>query len=484
VRRNGHRNGHSGPAATAAGWAAAALADCKPAPYWLDQAGAPPAAPRLTGGTGARLAVIGGGFTGLWTALMAAERDPSADVVLLEARRVGWAASGRNGGFCSASLTHGTANGIARFEAEMPTLVRLGQANLDEIAATVRSRGIDCAFERTGELAVATAPWQLGGLAEEAAATAGYGERAVLLDAAGVRAEVDSPTYLGGVWYPGSCAMVDPARLAWGLRRACEEAGVRVYENTPVRAIAEDGRGGLRLSTPRGSVHAGRIALGTGCYRPLLRRLRHYLVPVYDYALMTEPLSAAQLAGIGWRNRQGVADVGNQFHYYRLTGDNRILWGGYDAVYYNGGRITAAQDQRPETFARLAADFFGTFPGLAGRVRFTHAWGGVVDTCSRFCAFYGTAYGERLAYAAGYTGLGVGASRFGANVILDLLAGEQTERTALTMVRTKPVPFPPEPVRSAVIQLTRASLARADGNEGRRDAWLRTLDRLGLGFDS
>ena len=478
-------NGHpSGPAAAAAGWAAAALADCRPESYWLDRADAPPATPRLTGGTGARLAVIGGGFTGLWTALMAVERDPSADVVLLEARRVGWAASGRNGGFCSASLTHGIANGIARFEAEMPALVRLGQANLDEIEATVRSRGIDCGFERTGDLAVATAPWQLDGLAAEAAAAAGYGERAALLDAGAVRAEVDSPTYLGGVWYHDSCAMLDPARLAWGLRQACVESGVRIYENTPVRAIAEDGRGGLRLSTPRGSVHAGRVALGTGCYRPLLRRLRHYLVPVYDYALMTEPLSEAQLAGIGWRNRQGVADVSNQFHYYRLTVDNRILWGGYDAVYYNGGRITAAQDQRPETFATLAANFFDTFPQLAGEVRFTHAWGGVVDTCSRFCAFYGTAYGKRLAYAAGYTGLGVGATRFGANVILDLLGGEETERTALAMVRTKPVPFPPEPVRSAVIQLTRASLARADRNEGRRDAWLRVLDRLGLGFDS
>ncbi len=464
--------------------AAAALADCRPVPYWLDRPDAPPAAPALTGGTGAGLAVIGGGFTGLWTALMATERDPSADVALLEARTIGWAASGRNGGFCSASLTHGIANGMARFGTEMPDLVRLGQANLDGIAATIESRRIDCAFERTGELVVATAPWQLDGLAGDAAAATGYGEDVVLLDAGAVRAEVDSPTYLGGAWYTGGCAILDPARLAWGLRRACIESGVRIYENTPVRAISDAGRGGLCLSTPRGSVHAARVALGTGVYRPLLRRLRHYLVPVYDYALVTEPLSASQLAGLGWPHRQGLADLANQFHYYRLTSDNRILWGGYDAVYYNGGRITSAQDQRPETFATLAANFFDTFPGLAGEVRFTHAWGGVIDTCSRFCAFYGTAYGKRLAYAAGYTGLGVGASRFGANVVLDLLGGEQTERTELAMVRTKPLPFPPEPVRSAVIQLTRASLARADRNEGRRDAWLRTLDRMGLGFDS
>ena len=108
----------------------------------------------------------------------------------------------------------------------------------------------------------------------------------------------------------------------------------------------------------------------------------------------------------------------------------------------------------------------------------------MIDTCARFCAFYGTAHEGRLAYAAGYTGLGVGASRFGANVMLDLLAGQPSELTELSMVRSKPLPFPPEPVRSAVIQLTRASLARADRNDGRRDLWLRTLDRLGLGFDS
>jgi glycine/D-amino acid oxidase-like deaminating enzyme len=298
-----------------------------------------------------------------------------------------------------------------------------------------------------------------------------------------VRAEIDSPTYLGGLWDTGGCALVDPARLAWGLRRACLDAGVRIHEHAPVTAVHDEGQAGLRVHTARGSVLAARVALGTGVYRPLLRRLRHYLVPVYDYVLTTEPLTPAQLAGIGWRHRQGAADAGNQFHYYRLTADNRILWGGYDAVYYNGGRITAAHDQRPGTFALLASQFFTTFPQLAG-TRFSHAWGGVIDTCARFCAFYGTAHGGRLAYAAGYTGLGVGASRFGANVMLDLLAGSPSELTELSMVRSKPVPFPPEPVRSAVIQLTRASLARADRNGGRRDLWLRTLDRLGLGFDS
>ncbi len=175
--------------------------------------------------------------------------------------------------------------------------------------------------------------------------------------------------------------------------------------------------------------------------------------------------------------------VGNQFHYYRLTADNRILWGGYDAVYHAGGRIRPGYDQRTATFRLLAEHFAETFPQLDG-VRFTHRWGGVIDTCSRFCAFFGRAYGGKLSYVVGYTGLGVGASRFGADVMLDLLRGEPTERTGLWMVRSKPTPFPPEPLRTAVIQLTRWSLARADAHNGRRNHWLRLLDALGLGFDS
>ena len=472
----------SGPGAAAGAAAARALRGARPVSFWLDQPDAPAPAARLHGETTAALAVVGGGFTGLWTALLARERDPARDVVLLEGRTVAWAASGRNGGFCSASLTHGPANGFDRFGPEMPALHRLGRQNLDEIAATVARYSIDCGFERTGEMTVATRDWQLAGL-EHAADLAGrLGERPVLLDAAGVRAEIDSPGYLGGLWDTRGCALVDPARLAWGLRRACLAAGVRIHEHSPVTGISRDGPG-LILATPHGRVRAAQACLGTGAYRPLLRRLSHYLVPVYDYVLMTEPLSASQRAAIGWRHRQGAADLGNQFHYYRLTADGRILWGGYDAVYYNGGLITAARDQRPATFRRLASHFFETFPQLDG-LRFSHAWGGVIDTCARFCAFYGTAHEGRLAYAAGYTGLGVGASRFGGNVMLDLLSGEHTERTALSMVRRKPLPFPPEPARSAVIQLTRSALARADRRGGRRGVWLRTLDRLGLGFDS
>ncbi|MBB4914726.1 glycine/D-amino acid oxidase-like deaminating enzyme [Streptosporangium saharense] len=459
-----------------------ALADAERKPYWLDSAAKPEPSPRLFGKTTAALAVVGGGFSGLWTALMAKERDPSLDVVLLEGRKIGWAASGRNGGFAMATLTHGIANGLERWPEEIALLEHMGLTNLDELGETVARYGIDCGYERTGELHVATEPWQLAEMHQGVEVARELGVRFDVLDQDQVRAEVNSPTYVGGHWERDGCAMLDPARLAWGLRQACLSLGVRVHERTPVRHMRDTGTY-LELLTPHGTVRADRVALGTGVFQPLLRRLKHFLVPVYDYVLMTEPLSQEQLASVGWRNRQGVGDSANQFHYYRLTSDNRILWGGYDAVYYNGGRIRPEYEQRDETFVKLAEHFFTTFPQLSG-LRFTHRWGGVIDTCSRFSAFYGTAHGGRLAYAAGYTGMGVGATRFGANVMLDLLGGEETERTELRMVREKPLPFPPEPVRSAGIQMTRWSIAQADLNQGRRNLWLRTLDKMGLGFDS
>jgi glycine/D-amino acid oxidase-like deaminating enzyme len=462
--------------------ASRALADAIPRSYWLDQPMAPPRNAPLSGATMADLAVIGAGFSGLWTALIAKERDPSRDVVVLEALGAAWAASGRNGGFCASSLTHGLSNGLEHFADEMSALDKLGRHNLDEIEATLARHSIDCGFERTGELNVANAPWQVDGLREAYESAKQFGHDVTYLDQDQVRAEVASPTYLAGLWDRDGCAMVDPARLAWGLRQACLDLGVRLYEDSPVESIHLDGSR-LRLRTPEGSVSAAHVALAAGAFPGLLKRLSLFIVPVYDYVLMSEPLSDAQMAEIGWRNRQGIGDTANQFHYYRLTDDNRILWGGYDAVYYNGGRIKPSQDQRPATFEKLAQHFFDTFPQLED-VRFTHKWGGVIDTCSRFCAFFGTGFGGRLSYAVGYTGLGVGATRFGAEVMLDLLSGEKTELTSLKMVRSTPVPFPPEPLRSGVIQLTRWSIARADAREGRRNLWLRTLDKMGLGFDS
>ncbi|MFF9352110.1 NAD(P)/FAD-dependent oxidoreductase [Streptomyces sp. NPDC014734] len=463
--------------------AASSLADVSPVPFWLDDPGRPAALPPLTGDEHCDLVVVGGGYSGLWTALIAKERDPRRDVVLIEGREVGWAASGRNGGFCAASLTHGLPNGLERWPDEIEKLEEMGARNLDAIESAVARHSIDCEFERTGEIDIATEPHQLEELHEWHAEAERLGFTGLeFLDRDALRAEVDSPTFLGGLWDRDGVAMLHPAKLVWGLKRACLDLGVRIYENTRGVDLAQ-AAGGMAVRTPHGRVLARHVALGTNVFPSLVRRVRPYTVPVYDYALMTEPLSEEQLGSIGWRNRQGLGDSANQFHYFRLSADNRILWGGYDAIYPYGGRLSAALDQRPETFHKLAGQFFGCFPQLEG-VRFSHAWGGAIDTCSRFSAFFGTAHRGRVAYAAGYTGLGVGATRFGAEVMLDLLAGERNERTELEMVRRKPLPFPPEPFAWTGIELTKRSLARADDNGGHRNLWLRTMDRLGLGFDS
>jgi glycine/D-amino acid oxidase-like deaminating enzyme len=303
-----------------------------------------------------------------------------------------------------------------------------------------------------------------------------------VLDAVGVRAEIDSPLFLGGALEPDTTALVHPARLALELARVASELGVEVHDHSAVTSLRREG-GVVEVATDRAVVTSDHVVLATGVFPALLRRNRLMTVPVYDYVLVTEPLSAEQRASIGWAGRQGLGDLANQFHYARLTADDRVLWGGYDAVYPAGGRLHVRHEDRPESHARLASHFLATFPQLEG-IRFTHRWAGAIDTSTRFAAFYGTTHGGRVAHAAGFTGLGVGATRWAAEVLLDLLAGQPTERTELRMVRDRPLPFPPEPLASAGINLTRWSLDRADHREGRRNGFLRALDRAGLGFDS
>ncbi len=450
-------------------WAARALADAEPSVYWLDRPERPAPRPALVGEATCDLAIVGGGFTGLWAALLARERWPDLDVVVLEQDRIAEGASGRNGGFCDASLTHGLPNGVDRFPAELDRLEALGDENLGAIDAALATYGIEADVDRGGSLVVATAPHELAELqryAELAARHHGPGA-AVILDAAQTRARLDSPTYLGGLHAPTGTLMLDPARLAWGLAAACERAGVRLVERTPATGLAADGPR-VRVETAHGALRARHVLLATNAFPPLVRAIRHRIVPVYDYVLVTEPLSPAQRAAIGWAGREGVSDSANQFHYYRLTRDGRILWGGYDAIYHFGNGMGRHLEQRHATYAVLAENFARTFPQLEG-LRFSHRWGGAIDTCSRFSVFWGRALGGRVAYAVGYTGLGVGASRFGARVGLDLLLDPGSPLLDLQLVRTRPLPFPPEPLRYGVIELTRRSLAQADRRGGRRN---------------
>jgi glycine/D-amino acid oxidase-like deaminating enzyme len=452
-----------------------------PVPFWLDSADRPAPLPPFRGEAICDLLIVGGGFTGLWAAIDAKERDPGRDVLLVEAHKVGGAASGRNGGFLDASLTHGLDNAIARFPDEVDAIRRQERENFDGLLAALERFGIDARVEHTGEMSLARRPHEVDWLRARHERFRRFGVHTELVEGAELGRHIRSPVFVAGLWRREGVVLVDPARLAWGLRDAALGLGVRIHEGSPMRGIDRDGPG-VVAAVGRGRVRARRALIATNGFPGVLRAVDRRVVPVYDYVLVTEPLTDAQRAEIGWDRRQGLADASNRFHYFRLTPDDRILWGGYDAVYHFGRGVRPAFDQRPATFRMLESTFAQTFPQLDG-IGFTHRWGGVIDTSTRFCVNVGTVHRGRVAYAAGYTGLGVGASRFGAAAALDLLDGLQTERTELGLVRTRSIPWPPEPFRWLGIEATKRAMERED-RTGRRGAWLRLLDAFGLGFDS
>jgi glycine/D-amino acid oxidase-like deaminating enzyme len=441
-------------------------------PFWLDIE-LPTEAPRLEGRQSADLLVVGGGFCGLWTALLAKEREPKREVVLIEAKRVAWAASGRNGGFVEADLTHGPDNGQRHFADELDAIEELAAENFAEMRATLERYGIDAEWEEGGVLTVATEPHQVTELHES---------HDSVLEGDALRRVTTSPLVRAGVLDHDGVALVHPAKLAFGLLRACLSLGVRVYEGTPAVSI-HDARETVTVTTPKGQIVARRVALATNGFPSLLKRNALRTVPVYDYVLVTEPLSDGQLRGIGWEGRYGMTDMSRQFHYYRKTADNRILWGGYDVIYHRGRKIRPEYDQNPETFERLADHFFAAHPTLRG-ITFSHAWGGMIDMSTKFVSFQGLAMGGKVSYSSGYTGLGVASTRFGAAVMLDLLTGETTPRTRLKFTTTKPFPVPPEPIAYPAIQVMRGAIARSDANGGKDGLLIKGLELFGIGFDS
>lgn len=452
--------------------------------YWFTT-GAPRAhrAP-LEGRHRADVAVIGAGFTGLWAALAVLESDPGARVVVLEAEQVGHGASGRNGGFCAASLTHGLHNALLHFPDEVEILEREGVRNLAELAAFVAAEGIDCELEATGTLDVAVAPYQVDELHEDVELHARHGIHLQFLDRDEMRAQVHSPTFLAGVRGGGDRnVMLNPARLAWGLAEAAERRGAVIHEGSRVTGLRRRAAGVEVRTAGGGVVEAGHVLLGTSAYSAWMRRLSPLFVPIYDYVLVTEPLTEAQRASVGWTGREGLGDLGNQFHYSRWTADHRILWGGYDAIYHPGNAVRPAFDRREPTFEVLARQFEETFPQLRG-IRFTHRWGGAIDTTTRFTVTFGEALGGRVHYALGYTGLGVGSSRWAAGVLRDRILRPDADTLRLRFTNSRPIPIPPEPFRTPIVEGMRRQVIAADSHEGRRGWFLRAMDALGIGFDS
>ena len=451
--------------------------------YWLRGSRAP-TDPPLSGETSAHVVIIGAGFTGLWTALALTDTDPALDVVILEAETVAFGASGRNGGFCEASLTHGLANGIRHFPDELERLEAEGLDNLRGLVDFTREHEIECGLEETGTISLADQPHQVDEFRAWVDEAARYGERLEFMDRTTVQAEIHSPIWQAGLYRPpGRDVLLDPASLCRGLARVARQRGVRIFERTRVDRLERVAGGVVVSANGDETVRADQVVVATSAYSGWLRRLRPLFVPIYDYVMVSDALSPDQRAAIGWARRQGLSDANNQFHYFRLTADDRMLWGGYDAIHYFGSRVGPELDVRPATFARLEAQFFRAFPGLEG-LHFPYRWGGAIDTTTRFTVTFGQTMGGRVTYALGYTGLGVGASRWAGGVVRDMILRPDEDRLRLRIVRTPPIPFPPEPIRSVAVNLVRRDLDRADRAEGRRSVLLKTLDALGIGFDS
>lgn len=425
-------------------------------------------------GAGGRVdvAVVGGGFTGLSTALHIKERRPGLRVVVLEAATVAGGASGRNAGF--AMTLFGLELGI--------TVLRYGKRRAKEAddymveavnytRELVRRFEIDCDYEEHGLITVATNRAQKRRLYKQYTLARRLGlYETDWLDAAAVRRYVDSPTYLAG-WYDPLCALVQPAKLARGMARAAIAAGVEIYEGSPVRALhpgepvvlevawsADVGaRGGTRSRRIRRLV-ADKVVLATNAFSASWPQLRRVQAPLHTYVVLTEPLSPEQIEAIGWHKRVGVEDGRNFIHYYRLTPDNRLLMGGHDALYYYGNRTD--KDHNAAVEARLQRHVVKTFPPLRG-VGFTHHWGGPISVSLDMVPVIGR-LGANVWYSVGCMGHGVALTQLNGRTLADLVLGIPSRWTDAFFVGRRVTPLPPEPLRFSVIQTLRGFMRLQD----------------------
>mgnify|MGYP001220155196 CR=1 FL=1 len=461
----------------------AALAESKYCPVWLDSDGRPETLPSLKGDARCQLLIVGGGFTGLWGALQAKEKMPDLDIILIEQTFVGDGASGRNGGFLNSSITHGETNGEYYFPGETVRLHELGQQNMKEFIETLERYNIDAEYEKAGSTNVATNEEMVKQIRKVYEQCKAEGDDVVWFDRDEMRQQVNSPTYLAGVWHrDGLDGVVNPAKLCWGLKKTILSLGVRIFEGTPMRDVTPDGEG-MRTLCVGGSIRSDKVLMATNAYRNPLSQIRKSIIPVWDYQIATEPLNEAQLESIGWgKSRHALSNAANMFHYYRMTKDNRITWGGGGAVcYYYGSRTDQGVADDTARFERLSREFLETFPQLEG-VKFSHRWSGIIATSTRFCVTPGVAFDGRVSWAVGYTGIGVGPTRFGARIGLELLGYNPTNILDMIFVKKRAMNWAPEPLRWIGVTLTRHALSKADANGGKRGLWLKLLDFFHMGF--
>ena len=456
-----------------------ALKDVTFFPLWLDSPDAPDVERQLIGRVETDLLVVGGGFTGLWAAIQAKEADPNREVVLIEAGKVAYGASGRPGGVVSTSIMHGLHNAARLFPDDIAELERLGQENMRGFLDTLERHDIDAHNTWGGELTVAVGEEHMADIQAEYDLHRRHGHEVELLDREQVQAQVASPLFAGAVWNRKLSGTVHPARLAWGLKRAAVSLGVKLHELTPMEGMQRVG-GGLEVKTHDGVVLARKVLLCTNAFAAGDKRIKRRVAGIRDRIIATEPLTQEQIDRVGWEHRQGVYDTRTQLNYMRRTKDNRITFGGRLTYYYEGTENADPAGERVvDPYVRLAEAFHRTFPQLDD-VRFTHAWSGPIALTTRMAVHFQTYQDGDAVWAGGYSGFGVSTSRFGARVGLAKLDGEDLPELKLDFARTMPNVIPPEPFRWIGAKITLHALDTADEKGGWRRPWLRLVQAMGF----
>ena len=434
--------------------------------------------PPLPGDADVDVAVVGAGFTGLWTAYDLARADPSLRIAVLEREVAGFGASGRNGGWCSA-LFPAPVGWLARRYGERAAVAqhRAMQATVDEVLAAAAREGLDCHAAKGGTVVAARTPVQLDRARAEVATARrwGFGEEDLqLLDATEARQRIGATDVLGATYTP-HCAAIHPARLVRGLARAVERLGVGVHESTTVTRIAPGA-----VTTTRGRVRAEIVVRATEGYTPELPGLRRAVAPVYSLMIATEPLSEDLWQHIGLAQRETFSDHRWLIIYGQRTADGRLAFGGRGAPYHWGSRVRPEYDREPATFAALRAVLVGLVPALRD-VAVTHTWGGPLGIARDWCASVGLDRATGLAWAGGYVGDGVSTTNLAGRTLTDLVLGRETELTALPWVGHRSRSWEPEPLRWLGVSAALGAMTSADdverrtGRPARRAAWVSRL---------
>ena len=438
-------------------------------PWWLDEAPPVEPEPPLDGDADADVAIVGGGYTGLWTALMVRELEPSARVVVLEGGLCGDGPSGRNGGFL-----HGYWSSLARARRAFGdggalAVAQAGSAIVPGVREFVERRAADVWLREAPMLEVSAAPAQDEAIAAAVAAARELGveEEAVPLTGEELAGRCASPRFRRGVLYREG-ATVQPARLVRVLRAAALEDGIVLHERTPLLRLR---RGSPNVvETPRGRVLAREVVLAINAaaagWRPLARRLTAF----GSYVVLSEPVPEL-LERINWTGGESIVDARMFLHYFRTTNDGRVVMGSGSGPIGFGGRIDERFTSDAPTVARAEAGLRFLLPGLA-EARVERAWGGPIDVSADHFPFLGTVPGSRVHYGAGYSGNGVGPSWLGGKILARLALGIEDELTGLPLVTRRVRPLPPEPVKRLGGGLVRGAALRVEEAEqaGRRPA--------------